>query len=250
MALDGGEIASMESMDKIFKGQSSTFYLDFEGLNAMIAQLLGGNVTPQAEAALSVLGMFDDMEAYGTMKGGTMIVNMVDKEQNSFKTICGKTGEKRCVFGEDCCNDLIAKGAECDGFIVGSPVYYAGMAGSLRALMDRMFYAGGANFRFKPAAGIAVARRAGAIEAADQINKYFQINCQPLVSSSYWNLAYGRTPGEAEGDGEGLHTMRVLGRNMAWMLKCIEAGRAAGINAPEMEPKVMTNVVREDLLGE
>lgn len=75
--------------------------------------------------------------------------------------ICGKTGEKRCVFGEDCCNDLIAKGAECDGFIVGSPVYYAGMAGSLRALMDRMFYAGGANFRFKPAAGIAVARRAG-----------------------------------------------------------------------------------------
>lgn len=164
--------------------------------------------------------------------------------------ICGKTGEKRCVFGEDCCNDLIAKGAECDGFIVGSPVYYAGMAGSLRALMDRMFYAGGANFRFKPAAGVAVARRAGAIEAADQINKYFQINCQPLVSSSYWNLAYGRTPGEAEGDGEGLHTMRVLGRNMAWMLKCIEAGRAAGINAPEMEPKVMTNVVREDLLGE
>ena len=93
MALDGGEIASMESMDKIFKGQSSTFYLDFEGLNAMIAQLLGGNVTPQAEAALSVLGMFDDMEAYGTMKGGTMIVNMVDKEQNSFKIICGKTGE-------------------------------------------------------------------------------------------------------------------------------------------------------------
>ena len=75
--------------------------------------------------------------------------------------ICGKTGEKRCVFGEDCCNDLIAKGAECDGFIVGSPVYYAGMAGSLRALMDRMFYAGGANFRFKPAAGIAVARRGG-----------------------------------------------------------------------------------------
>ena len=113
-----------------------------------------------------------------------------------------------------------------------------------------IFYAGGANFRFKPAAGVAVARRAGAIEAADQINKYFQINCQPLVSSSYWNLAYGRTPGEAEGDGEGLHTMRVLGRNMAWMLKCIEAGRAAGINAPEMEPKVMTNVVREDLLGE
>ena len=112
-----------------------------------------------------------------------------------------------------------------------------------------MFYAGGTNFRFKPAAGVAVARRAGAIEAADQINKYFQINCQPIVSSSYWNIAYGRNPGEAQGDGEGLHTMRVLGRNMAWMLKCIEAGRAAGINPPELEPKVMTNVVRERSAG-
>lgn len=104
--------------------------------------------------------------------------------------ICGKTGDKRCVFAEDCCNELIAKAAECDGFIVGSPVYYAGMAGSLRALMDRMFYAGGTNFRMKPAAGVAVARRAGAIEAADQINKYFQINCQPIVST----LPTGATP--------------------------------------------------------
>ena len=85
--------------------------------------------------------------------------------------ICGKTGDKRCVFAEDCCNELIAKAAECDGFIVGSPVYYAGMAGSLRALMDRMFYAGGTNFRMKPAAGVAVARRAGAIEAADAMVK-------------------------------------------------------------------------------
>ncbi|MEY8461217.1 flavodoxin family protein [Eggerthellaceae bacterium 24-137] len=161
--------------------------------------------------------------------------------------ICGKKGDKRCVFDADCCNELIAKAAEADGFIVGSPVYYAGMAGSLRALMDRLFYAGGANFRFKPAAGIAVARRAGAVEAADQINKYFQINCQPLVSSTYWGLAYGRMPGEVEGDGEGLHTMRVLAKNMAWLLKCIEAGAAAGVPTPEVEPKVMTNFVREDL---
>lgn len=162
--------------------------------------------------------------------------------------ICHKTGDGRCVFGEDCCNDLIAKGAECDGFIVGSPVYYAGMAGSLRALMDRMFYAGGANFRFKPAAGIAVARRAGAIEAADQINKYFQINCMPVASSTYWALAHGRAEGEVAGDGEGLHTLRMLGRNLAWLAKSLEAGRAAGIEPPAVEPKVMTNFVRDDLL--
>lgn len=162
--------------------------------------------------------------------------------------ICAKSGAGRCVFDTDCCNELIAKAAEADGFIVGSPVYYAGMAGSLRALMDRMFYAGGANFRFKPAAGVAVARRAGAVEAADQINKYFQINCQPLVSSAYWGLAYGRGPGEVAGDDEGLHAMRVLARNMAWLLKCLDAGREAGIEAPEMEPKPFTNFVREDVL--
>ncbi|MFR0869449.1 MAG: flavodoxin family protein [Adlercreutzia sp.] len=112
--------------------------------------------------------------------------------------------------------------------------------------MDRMFYAGG-ELRMKPPPAVAGAPGRGH-QAADQINKYFQINCQPIVSSSYWGIAYGRNPGEAQGDGEGLHTMRVLGRNMAWMLKCIEAGRAAGINPPELEPKVMTNVVREDLL--
>ena len=113
-----------------------------------------------------------------------------------------------------------------------------------------MFYAGGRTSASSPPPVIAVARRAGAIEAADQINKYFQINCQPLVSSSYWNLAYGRTPAGGSGAGGACTLCAMLGRNMAWMLKCIEAGCAAGINAPEMEPKVMTNVVREDLLGE
>ena len=92
-ALDGAEIESLTSMDKIFEAKSGTFHLDFEGLNTMIAQLVGGNVNPGVEAVLSVLAMFDDMEAYGTMSGGTIIVNMVDKEQNSFKTICDKTGE-------------------------------------------------------------------------------------------------------------------------------------------------------------
>ena len=92
-ALDGAEIESLASMVKIFKGQSGTFFVDFEGVNTIVAQLVGGNVTPQVESALSVLAMFDDMEAYGTMKGGTVIVNMTDKEQNSFKTICDKIGE-------------------------------------------------------------------------------------------------------------------------------------------------------------
>lgn len=162
--------------------------------------------------------------------------------------ICGKRGDNRCVFDNDPCNELIQKAAAADGLIVGSPVYYAGAAGSLIALLDRLFYAGGSLLRFKPAAGVGVARRAGAIEAADQINKYFQINSMPVVGSSYWGIAFGRTPGEVEGDGEGLHTMRTLGRNMAWLLRCIEAGREAGVPVPEIEPKVMTNYVRADVL--
>lgn len=92
-ALDGADIESLASMSKIFKGQSGSFYVDFEGVNALTAQLVGGNVDPQVEAALSVLAMFEDLEAYGTMKGGTAVVNMTDKEQNSFKTICDKIGE-------------------------------------------------------------------------------------------------------------------------------------------------------------
>lgn len=92
-ALDGADIESLASMSKIFKGQSGSFYVDFEGVNALTAQLVGGNVAPQVEAALSVLAMFEDLEAYGTMKGGTAVVNMTDKEQNSFKTICDKIGE-------------------------------------------------------------------------------------------------------------------------------------------------------------
>ena len=162
--------------------------------------------------------------------------------------ICSKKGDHRCVFANDPCNALIEKAAAADGLIVGSPVYFAGAAGSLIGLLDRMFYAGGSLMRFKPPAGIGVARRAGAIETADQINKYFQINSMPVVGSSYWNIIFGRTPGEVEGDGEGLHTMRTLGRNMAWLLKCIEQGKAAGIALPKQEEKIMTNFVREDLL--
>lgn len=156
---------------------------------------------------------------------------------------CGEAGENRCVFDGDCCNELIQKAAEADGLIVGSPVYFAGANGSLIGLLDRMFCAGGSVMRFKPAAGISVARRGGTIEAVDQINKYFQISNMPVVSSTYWNLAYGRLPEEVESDGEGMHTMRQLGHNMAWLLKCIEAGRAAGIS-PTVEDKVSTNFIR------
>ena len=157
---------------------------------------------------------------------------------------CAKQGNGRCIFGDDVVNGLIEKMERADGLVVGTPVYYAGANGALLATLDRMFYAGSAAMAFKPAAGVASARRAGTTPSIDQINKYFQISCMPVVSSSYWPMVHGQSADEVRQDGEGLHTMRTLGRNMAWMLKSLDAARAAGIEPPAMEPKIRTNFIR------
>ncbi len=152
---------------------------------------------------------------------------------------CSKRGDHRCIFDDDVVNGLIEKVEASDGLVVGTPVYYAGANGALLAVLDRMFYAASATFRFKPSAGIASARRAGTTPAIDQINKYFQINCMPVVSSSYWPMVHGQSAEQVRQDQEGMQVMRVLGKNMAWMLRA-----TATIPAPDVEPKVMTNFIR------
>lgn len=159
---------------------------------------------------------------------------------------CRSTGT--CVFN-DSVNQARAKLAEADGFIFGAPVHYAHAASSLLGFMDRLFYADGkggaqSNLRFKPAAAVLSARRAGTTAAFEDINKFFTIAQMPIVSSRYWNNVHGNSAEEVEQDAEGLWTMRQLGRNMAWMLKCIEAGRTAGIDLPAQEPGEMTNFIR------
>lgn len=146
-----------------------------------------------------------------------------------------------CVFRDDLMVELEGKVAGADGYVIGSPVYYAGPNGSLCALLDRLFLSQGSKMRFKPGASVAVCRRGGASSTFDRLNKYFTINCMPLVSSQYWNMVYGRNPGEAAQDGEGMQTMRTLARNMAWMLKNLHSGAA---QAPEMEPRIATNFIR------
>ena len=116
--------------------------------------------------------------------------------------------------------------------------------GAALAFLDRLFYAGGSALRYKPGAAVVSARRGGTTAALDALNKYFTINCMPVVSSKYWNMVHGNTPDEVRHDLEGMQVMRTLGRNMAWLLKCIEIGRAAGITAPEPEPPVRTNFIR------
>lgn len=154
---------------------------------------------------------------------------------------CIKTG--RC-FMEDGVNEFVEKAKQADGFVFGSPVHYAAASGAVTSFLDRAFYGKSAAFAGKPGAAIVSCRRGGAASAFDQLNKYFTISNMPIVSSQYWNQVHGNTPEQVRCDEEGMQTMRTLGNNMAWLLKCIEAGKKAGITFPEREPALKTNFIR------
>lgn len=156
---------------------------------------------------------------------------------------CGKCHETgKCVF-QDAVNEVAAKLDEYDGIIVGSPVYYAGPSGQLTAFLDRLFYPNEAKMAGKLAAAVVSCRRGGASAAFDRLNKYFLISNMHVVGSQYWNQVHGFTPEDVRKDKEGLQTMRTLGENMAWLLKCIEAGRKAGVPFPVYEPRMRTHFI-------
>ena len=155
----------------------------------------------------------------------------------------GCAGKGACVFGGKV-NEAIEKAKDADAIILGSPVHYASAAGSASSFFDRLFYAGGAALRFKPGAAVVSARRGGNTATFDQLNKYFTINNMLVVGSQYWNQVHGNSPAEVAQDLEGLQTMRQLARNMAWLLKSLEAGRAAGLALPGTEQRVRTNFIR------
>ena len=159
---------------------------------------------------------------------------------------CGycENGVMQCAVKDDYVNEWIKKAAAADGFVVGSPVYYAHPTGQLLSVLDRMFYAAMDAFRYKPAASVVTARRAGTTASLDVINKFFLDACMPIVSSTYWNMAHGNSPEQIKKDEEGLQTMRNIGLNMAWLLKCINAGKQAGIGVPSPEMSVWTNFIR------
>jgi len=158
---------------------------------------------------------------------------------------CAKTG--RCAFS-DCVNDFLDLAGDADGFVFGSPVHYAAAGGAITSFMDRVFYAdlnsGRQSFYLKPAAAVVSARRAGTVTAFDQLNRYFTISEMPVISSRYWSVVHGATPEDVVKDLEGLQTMRVLARNMAWFLRCTEAGRKAGVQWPVREERIFTNFIR------
>ena len=172
----------------------------------------------------------------------TEIVN-IGKEAVQGCVACGWCGrEGRCTYRDALYNKVMGIVRDgIDGLVIGSPVYYGGPNGSLCALLDRVFYSLGNDLRFKPGASVVVCRRGGASAAFDRLNKYFTMMNMPVVSSQYWNLVYGQTPGEVTQDEEGMQTMRTLGHNMAWMMRKLNVSEEGH---PELERPVWTNFIR------
>lgn len=163
---------------------------------------------------------------------------------------CAKKRNRRCIFDDDGLNGHLDAIYNADGLLVGSPVYYSGITGQLKCMLDRVFIVARANgelLRHKVGAGVVAARRGGEIAAWDQLNKYFGITEMFIPSGDYWNMVFGREPGEAKLDAEGMHVMRTVGENMAWLLHAV-AETQKGRPLPEKLEKPRTNFIRQDLL--
>ena len=202
--------------------------------------MLNGSAHQKGNTYLSLLEVGKTLEAEGIdyeifQLGGGPVRDCIG---------CGKCSEKGCIFDDDKVNEFVAKAKEADGFVFGTPVYYAHPSGRILSFLDRVFYSSGKAFAFKPGASVVVARRGGASASFDVLNKYFGISQMPTVGSTYWNLVHGWEQGEAALDTEGLQTMRNLARSMAWMLKCFEAGKASGVPLPETERGNRMNFIR------
>lgn len=157
---------------------------------------------------------------------------------------CGTCLEKGKCFVDDKVNEFLEKVPNTDGFVFGTPVHFAASSGMLSSFMDRVFYGRRKLFSNKVATAVVSCRRGGATAAIDEVNKYFGMNNMPIVSSQYWNMVHGSKPEDVLKDEEGMQTMRTLGNNMAWLLKCIEAGKSEGVNFPKNEDVISTNFIR------
>ena len=152
-------------------------------------------------------------------------------------------GKGRCIFEDDAANLCIEKITNADALVVGSPVYFGGIAGSLKCLLDRVFYDAKRLFAYKPAAAVVSCRRGGAGDTFNALNKYFTISSMPVVASQYWNSVHGDKPEEVLADKEGMQTLRLVADNMAWMLRC---QKDAGIEPYERETRVKTSFYKPE----
>lgn len=159
---------------------------------------------------------------------------------------CAKNKNERCVLPGDEVNEWVQKMKEADGIILGSPVHYSSIGATMKAFLDRAFYVASANggmLRHKVGATVVAVRRSGGVTTFDQLNNYINYSEMLIPTSNYWNVIHGTRPGEAMQDEEGVQIMRVLGKNMAWLMKLVESGKGL-VKEPERESKVFTNFIR------
>lgn len=157
---------------------------------------------------------------------------------------CGKCLKDGKCFRNDIVNEFLEKVPYFDGFIFGTPVHFASGSGEITSFMDRIFYGRRQLFSNKLASAVVSCRRGGATAALDQMNKYFAMNNMPIVTSQYWNMVHGSKPEDVLKDEEGMQTMRTLSNNMAWLLKCIDAGKRFGVVVPQNEKIITTNFIK------
>ena len=208
--------------------------------------MLNGSFNPEGSTRAGLDIMAESFAAEGVSSeivtvGGKPIADCI---------ACGKCAElKRCVFASDGVNEFAEKAKGADGFVFGTPVYYAHPSGRILSFLDRLFFSsrlanGYENLRHKPVAAIVVARRAGTSASFDVLNKYAGISQMITVGSTYWNEFHALAKEDVPEDGEGVQTLRNLARNMAYVMKCLKAGRDAGVMPPAAKEEVFTNFVR------
>lgn len=200
---------------------------------------INGSPRPEGNTAYALSLVLEELEKEGIE---TQVIQVGGKAIHGCVGCggCAQTG--RCVF-DDGVNEWVDLLEQADGILVGTPVYYAGMNGTLKCFLDRAFYSRGRKMRHKVAAAVAAVRRTGGMTALEDINRFFTISEMLVVSSNYWNVIHGSKPGEAQQDLEGQQIMSLLGKNMAWMLKMRDmAGQQAG--EPEKEKKIGMNFIR------
>lgn len=159
---------------------------------------------------------------------------------------CFRNKNEKCVLKDDHLNEWVQKMKEADGIILGSPVHYSGIGGTMKSFLDRAFYVASSNnsmLRHKVGAAVVAVRRSGGVPTFEQLNNYINYSEMLMPTSSYWNVIHGAKAGEALQDGEGVQIMRTLGKNMAWLLKLVENGKGK-VNEPELENKIFTNFIR------
>ena len=201
--------------------------------------LLNGSPRPNGNTAVALKEMEKVFNENGV---DTEIVNVGNRDVGGCVACNGCATKGKCVF-DDVVNEIAPKFEEADGLVVASPVYFASANATLIACLDRLFYSTGFDKTMKVGASVVCARRGGCSATFDELNKYFTISDMPVASSTYWNSIHGRTPGEAEQDGEGLFTMRSLARNMTFLMKSIALGKEQ-FGLPEKEKRVATNFIR------